>query len=294
MPEMPRRPRLLVHEVVHLLGREVLVLHDEGHDGRVDGSATGSHHEAVQGCESHGGIHRHAMVDGAHRAPVAQMARDELQILYGLVQKRRCALGDVAMGGAMGAVLADRVLLVQLVGQRVHVGLRRQRLEERRVEDGHHGHAGHMLLTGTDSHERRLVVQGRELCQLVDLGDDVVVDEHRPVEVLAALHDAVPHGVDLVERVDGAVGTARHRLQHQRHRFVVVGHLRVDDRFVVVKPVLVERLGRAHPLADALGEQLLALDVEQLVLQGRGAGVDDENVQGIPPALIGIKRIPTS
>ena len=112
-------------------------------------------------------------------------------------------------------------------------------------------------------------MQGRKLGQLVDLGDDVLVDEDRSVEVLAALHDAVPDGVYLGQGVHGLGGTARKRLQHKRHRVVMVGHVRVDDALVLVKPVLVEGLGRPNPLADALGEQLLPLHVEQLVLQGR-------------------------
>ena len=49
-------------------------------------------------------------------------------------------------------------------------------------------------------------MQRRELRQLVDLGDDIVIDEHGAIEVLVALHYAVPHGVDVVQRVDGLVG----------------------------------------------------------------------------------------
>lgn len=54
-----------------------------------------------------------------------------------------------------------------------------------------------------------LVVQRSKLCQFVDLGDDIVIDEHGAIEVLAALHYAVPHGVDVVQRVDGLGGAAR-------------------------------------------------------------------------------------
>ena len=99
-----------------------------------------------------------------------------------------------------------------------------------------------------------LVVQRRELGQLVYLVDDVLVDEDRAVEVLAALNDAVPHGVDLVEGVDGLRRARRERFQYERHGVVVVGHLGVDDLLVLVEAVLVEGLRRAHALADALRE----------------------------------------
>ena len=45
--------------------------------------------------------------------------------------------------------------------------------------------------------------------------------------------------------------------------------LRVDDHLVLVEAVLVERLGGAHAFTDALRQKLVALDVHQLVLQGR-------------------------
>ena len=207
------------------------------------------------------------------------MAGDELQILQGLVHEGGRSLGDVAMRGAVGAVLADGVLLVQLVGQRVHVGLRRNGLEERGVEDGHHGLAGHLLAAGLDAHERGLVVQRRELRQLVDLGNDIVIDEHGAIEVLAALHYAVPHGVDVVQRVDGLGGAARQRLQHEGHGGVVIGHGGVDDHLILVDAVLVEGLGGTDTLADALGEHFMGFNIDELVLQRGRTGVEDEDVQ---------------
>ena len=90
------------------------------------------------------------------------------------------------------------------------------------------GLLGHLLAAGLDAHERGLVVQRSELCQFVDLGDDIVIDEHGAIEVLAALHYAVPHGVDVVQRVDGLGGAARQRLQHEGHGGVVIGHLGVS------------------------------------------------------------------
>ena len=173
------------------------------------------------------------------------------------------------MRGAVGAVLADGVLLVQLVGQGVHVSLRRQRLEKRRIEHGNHRRARHVLEARVDAHERRLVVQRRELRQLVDLLDDVVVDKHRAIEVLASLHDAMAYRIDFLERVDGLRRPARQRFEDERHRIVMIGHLGIDDLFVLIEAVLMERLGRTYPLADALRKQLLLLHVDQLVLQGR-------------------------
>ena len=255
------------------------MVHEERHDSRVDRAAARAHHQAVERRQAHRGVHGDAMVDGAHGAAVAQMAGDELQVLQRLVEHDSRALGDVAVRRAVGAVLADGVLLVILVRKRVHVGLRRQRLEERGVEHGDHRNIRHVLLTRADAHESRLIVKRGELGKLVDLLNDVIVDEDRLVEVLAALDDTVPDRIDLVEGFDGGVVAVNKRVQYERHGCVMVGHLRIDDHFVLIDSVLVEGVCRAHALADALRDNSMIFDVDKLVFQRGRARIDDQNVQ---------------
>ncbi len=119
----------------------------------------------------------------------------------------------------------------------------------------------------------------RQFGQLVDLLNDVLVDEYGFVEVAAALHNAVADGVDFVQRIDGLGRAGSERLEHERHGLVVVGHLGVDHFLVLVDTVLVEGVRRAHALADALGEHLVLFDIDELVLERRGACVNYKNVQ---------------
>ena len=88
-----------------------------------------------------------------------------------------------------------------------------------------------------------------------------------------------PHGVDVVQRVDGLGGAARQRLQHEGHGGVVIGHGRVDDHLILVDAVLVEGLGGTDTLADALGEHFMGFNIDELVLQRGRTGVEDEDVQ---------------
>ena len=99
-----------------------------------------------------------------------------------------------------------------------------------------------MVLATADTHDGCLVVQRRELGHFVYLGDDVLVDDHRPVEVLAALHDAVAYRVDFIERIDRFRGAARERLEHDGDRLVVIGHLSMDAHLVRIEAVLVHCL----------------------------------------------------
>ena len=88
-----------------------------------------------------------------------------------------------------------------------------------------------------------------------------------------------PHGVDVVQRVDGLGGAARQRLQHEGHSGVVIGHGGVDDHLILVDAVLVEGLGGTDTLADALGEHFMGFNIDELVLQRGRTGVEDEDVQ---------------
>ena len=126
-----------------------------------------------------------------------------------------------------------------------------------------------MIHASMDAHERRTVMQRGQLGKLVDLRDDIVIDEHGTVEVLAALHDAMTDRVDLGQRRDSGALARDQGIKHERDSVIVVRHLRVDDHFVIIKTVLVERLGRTDALANALGHERMRFNIDKLVLQRR-------------------------
>ena len=126
-----------------------------------------------------------------------------------------------------------------------------------------------MIHAGMDAHKRRTVMQRRQLGKLVDLRDDLIVDEHGAIEVLAALHDAMTDRVDLGQRRDSGALARDQGIEHERDSVIVVRHLRVDDHFVIIKTVLVERLGRTDALANALGHERMRFNIDKLVLQRR-------------------------
>ena len=75
------------------------------------------------------------------------------------------------------------------------------------------------------------------------------------------------HRVDFGKRRDGGIFAGHQRIEHQRHSVVVVGHLRVDDHFVVVKSMFMERLGAANAFANALGHERMRFNIDELVFQ---------------------------
>ena len=89
----------------------------------------------------------------------------------------------------------------------------------------------------------------------------------------------MPDRIDFVEGFDGGVVAVDKRVQHERHGCVMVGHLRIDDHFVLIDSVLVEGVCRANALADALRDDSMIFDVDKLILQRGRACIDDQNVQ---------------
>ncbi len=164
----------------------------------------------------------------------------------------------------MEAEAAHAEPLAPVARHRVRVRLGRQREMERGVEHGHLRHVGEDLAGEPDPGQVDRVVQGCEWRQLFDGGDDVVVDEGRPGEAVAAVHDPVP------DRDRGQVGSCcRERLHHRVQRLAVAGEGTVADVRGIV-PVAVREPSPLLPDAfdQALGRTGAGDRVHELVLDG--------------------------
>ena len=172
------------------------------------------------------------------------------------------------MAGAVEAVPADAVLGVQRVRQGVPPGLLRHALVEGGVEDDHLRHLRPPCRDGAQPLCRRAVVQRGQGGQPFDRPDDLHGHQGRCAEPLAAVHHPVSGRVDRPSR--------QHLLQ--------VGIHLLQCRGVIRDP----RTRHADPLHQSLGEDGLVrlgavvVDLPHLVLQGGGAGVDDQDEHGGP------------
>jgi hypothetical protein len=81
----------------------------EEDDGRIQITGTGTHHQAFQRGQAHGGIDGFAVLDGADGAAVAQVAVDDVELFHRLVQLLGGFQADVVVAGAVGAVATDAV-----------------------------------------------------------------------------------------------------------------------------------------------------------------------------------------
>ena len=108
--------------------------------------------------------------------------------------------GDVAVRGPVEPVAPDAMAQIQVVGQAIEIGFLGQRAVEGRVEDRHLGNPlAQQVLAGLDALEVGGVVQGGQLDAVLDPGQDGLVDAHRLLELLAAVHDPVTDGIQVGE-----------------------------------------------------------------------------------------------
>ncbi len=202
---------------------------EEIDDGGIDVAAARAHHQAFQGREAHGGVDGPAVLDGRDRGAVAEVAGDDVRVLGEALEQLHGARGHVAVAGAVEAVAADLVLLVQLVGQAVQVGGRGHGLVERGVEDGHLLHVREHRLRLADADEVGRVVQGGQLHVLLDRLQHVVVDDDRGGVLLAAVHHPVPDTRDLLKAAERSLVRVRERLAHHLHGRLVVRDLHLPQ-----------------------------------------------------------------
>ena len=184
------------------------------------------------------------------------------------------AVGDILVAEAVEAVAAD-ALVVERARQRVAVGVRRVVAVEGGVEAGDLRHAGAVSMA------RRIGARLFGWCSGASGSsaqpvEDVRVDQHRPVEVRAAVHDPVADGreLDAAERLEPGAGWRR-----------VPREVEDPPTSIAVDEGRPGAVGGTEARMDADAVDLSADpaprvavgDVEDLELQARRAGVDDED-----------------
>jgi hypothetical protein len=174
-----------------LLGRHVVVFNQVDHHRRVDAAGAAGHDQAVGGGHAHAGVHRAAVVDGAQGGADAQVTGDDFQFAERALQHFGRFQRNVAVRGAVEAVATDPVLLVEVVGQAVQVGVGRQGLVEGGVEDGHVGHVRQLPHGLADAFHVDRVVQRRKDRQGFDVGNHRGGDDHGAGKLAAPMDDPV-------------------------------------------------------------------------------------------------------
>ena len=256
-------------------------------------AAAGAHHQTGQRGHAHRGVDNFTLVDSGDGRTVAQMAGDELQALNRLLQELGSAVADVLVAGAVEAVAADTVLLIVLIGDGVHVGLRGHGGVESRVKDRNIRLVlPKDLVGGLDAQDGGRVVQRSQRAQVVDRLDDLGGDQAALLELLAAVDHAVADGVDLGNALNDLALAGGHLLDDLGESLGVGGEDGGRGGLVAVGLMGDHAALHADALAQTFAQDLLALHVDQLVLQAGRTAVDNQNFHGISSLKLGRADLP--
>ena len=250
---------LLVHHVVDFLVAVAALALQVTHGGRVNGTTTGAHHQAIERREAHRGIAAHAVLNGGKRSTVAQMARKQA-----VAARAQDLLGHhplVAVARTVCAVLAHVVLVAHVLGQRVGVGDLGHGHVERGVEDGHVGQLRILLAAIFDCRGLAVIVQRSERGHLKDLSHDLIVDDRGIIEVPAALNDAMPNAIN---RKVGLLEL----LEHASDSRAMIGERDLLGLLgATVLGVAKDAHVRTDAFAVALGENLAGIGIQKLIFK---------------------------
>ena len=266
----------LVEQGVQLIHVHVGVTDQVEDHSRIDVAGTAAHHQTLERGQAHRGLDRLAGDLGGGGGAVADVQHDLLEAFGRLADDVRNHGGDELVAGAVGAVTADMVLVGDLLVQRVGAGGLRQLEEEGGIE---HEHLRDIRQEGAHdlgANGLGAVVQRGEHGQILDLVDGLVGHERRVREDRAALDHAVTNGYDagVGELRTVLVEEAEHALQAL---LVVVDGL-FELMLLAVVLMLVMAVNRLADLLDETGGNTFAgFQVDQLVLDRAGAGVDNKD-----------------
>ncbi|VAQ32310.1 Uncharacterised protein [Klebsiella pneumoniae] len=162
-------------------------------DGRIDVTGAGTHHQAFQRGQTHGGVNAFTVTDSGNRTTVAEVAGDDVQLFHRLVEDLSGFLSHVEVAGAVRAVTTNAVLFVQAVRQGVEIGFFRHGLMERRIEYSHvfvfQVREGFQRFSDADQVCR--VVQRCERRGVFNTLNYGLVDHHRAGVFFTAVYDTV-------------------------------------------------------------------------------------------------------
>src|SRR5262245_60233728 len=173
---------------------------------RVHGAAAGTHHQTLQGRETHRGIDTGAVTDSRHRRAITQMSNNEPQVPPSGHLCRPA--GAVRMAQSVETVTADAPFACPLLRHRIDAGRLGQRCVEGRVKRRYLWDLRQDLLQSCNAVQADWVVERSQFSQLSDRSLDLGRDPHRGGVALAAVNDAMSNGPEVFKTVQSCRGTS--------------------------------------------------------------------------------------
>ena len=225
---------LLVEQVGHSGSVQSFLLHDKGHGSGIDVATACAHHQAFERSQAHAGVHTFAILDGRYGTTVAHVAGDDARTFGLNAEKFAHTLGHIAVRGSMEAVTADAVLLIQLIGNGIHVGVIGHGLMESSVEHTHLRNVGQQSRNGSHTLQVGRIVERSQVVACRDGIERLLVEDYRLAEAFAAVHDAMAYRTQFLKRFQRAIFLARQRLKDELHAYGVFRYVFFQNDFLAI------------------------------------------------------------
>ena len=272
----PFKAAFVVEKALHVLRAHPFLIQQIEDDPGVELTGPGSHRQAVERSETQRALHALPGRNGAHRSAAAEMG-DHGAALGKIGSDAWEPVGNVLVGQAVEAVTAH-ALVIERLGEGVTVGQFGVTAVKGRIEAGDLKELRLPRSHRADRAEIVRLMQRRKRRERIETLQHGLGDHRRRAVVRAAMHDTVANG-------GGKLADMRPQEPD---------HLVERGRYVLdlgSGPGLVDQGVAAHAARDQMGLYRHALDLtfqaplepiagrdgEQLELDARAAGVDDEN-----------------
>ena len=191
----PLQPAVVIQRRLDLLDAQTQLPVQIAERARVHIARAGAHHQPLERGQAHRRFEAFTQIYGAHAGAVAQMHRDQPQVLQSLAHRFRGAPRDVMMRGAMKSV-APQPRLAPFGGHGIGGHARRIGQVKSRVEHGDLRQVGPDPLRQFDRCQIGRVVQGRQRGQRRQTLDQGGVQRCRAMMIWPAMRNPVADGVD--------------------------------------------------------------------------------------------------
>src|SRR4029450_2344536 len=196
----------IIQSVIERVGVQPLVPQQINKHAWVNGATAGTHHQTLQGRETHRGIDADAVTDRRHRRAIPQMGNNEPQVPP---TDHLCRpAGAVRMAQSVETVTAHAPFARPLLRQRIGSGRLGRGGVKGRIKRRYLWDVWQDLLHRCNAVQAGRVVERRQFSQVPDRPLDLRRDPYRGGVPLAAVNDAMSHGPEVFKSVQSSRGAS--------------------------------------------------------------------------------------
>src|SRR5437867_502177 len=266
---------LIIESLIEIVYVQALVPQQINKHAWVNGAAAGTHHQTLQGRETHRGIDTDAVTDRRHRRAITQMGNNEPQVPPADHLCRPA--GAVRMAQSVETVTAHAPFARPLLRHRIGSGRLGQGCVEGRVKRRYLWDLWQDLLDRCNAVQAGRVVERRQLCQFPYRPLDLWRDPHRGGVPLAAVNDAMSYGLEFSEYAQRCRRASLQVVEDASDGIIMFFQLQLVAHLLLTPAAENQPRRFCRPVDAALGQQQLAFSFEEAEFEAAGAGVTNQN-----------------